>query len=190
MSRLHQTFDASQIDPSAALAVIPAGRYVGQIVDSEMRPTRNGLGQYLYLEMQILQGPCTGRKLFDRLNLVNSNRGTVEIAHRVLAAICHATGKLQLSDSVELHGIPMLLDVKVRPAKDGWGESNSIQYHPCKPVAQPAAGLAQPKSAPAGAPTEAPTPMVPTAPTVHTAPTMPTAPTAPVTSGLPWKRSS
>jgi len=32
MSRLHQTFDASQIDPSAALAVIPAGRYVGQIV--------------------------------------------------------------------------------------------------------------------------------------------------------------
>ena len=64
-----------------------------------MRPTKDGGGQYLWLELDVLEGPLAGRKLFDRLNLVNASAQTVEIAQRTLSAICHATGRLQVQDS-------------------------------------------------------------------------------------------
>ncbi len=81
-----------------------------------------------------------GRKLFDRLNLVNANAQTVEIAQRTLSAICHATGRLQVQDSEDLHLIPMLADVTVKPPKNGYGESNKLRYRPlergpCDPAA-------------------------------------------------------
>ena len=72
----------------------------------------------------------SGRKLFDRLNLVNASAQTVEIAQRTLSAICHATGRMQVQDSQELHLIPMIADVTIRPPKNGYGESNKVHYLP------------------------------------------------------------
>ena len=108
--------------------MLPAGKYVVQIVESEMRVTSNGMGQFLWLMLDVLEGPYTGRKVFDQLNLVNQNPTTVEIAQRALSAICHATGKLQVSDSEELHLIPMTIQVTVKPPKNGYGERNAIRY--------------------------------------------------------------
>jgi hypothetical protein len=78
--------------------------------------------------LDILDGEHKGRKIFDQLNLVNPNPTTVEIAQRTLSAICHATGKMQVSDSEELHLIPMTIQVTVKPPKNGYGESNGIRY--------------------------------------------------------------
>ena len=66
----------------------------------------------------MLDGPYKGRKLFDRLNLVNANPVTVEIAQRTLSAICHATGRMQVQDSEELHLIPFIADVQVLAAEE------------------------------------------------------------------------
>ncbi|MCB1372403.1 MAG: DUF669 domain-containing protein [Rhodobacteraceae bacterium] len=169
MAHLGATFDATTVDPAAGFELFPAGQYVAQIVSSEMRPTKDGGGQYLWLELDILEGPLQGRKLFDRLNLVNASAQTVEIAQRTLSAICHATGRLQVQDSQELHLIPMIADVKVKPPKNGYGESNKVHYLPLdRGVA------AQPRpAAPAGTP-----------------PSQPSRPAAP-TGGFanaPWKR--
>lgn len=109
-------FDATSVEPSAPAQVLPPGDYVAQIVNSEMRDTKTGNGQYLWLEFDIIDGDHTGRKLWDRLNLVNQNQQAVEIAQRALSALCHATGKLQVSDSEQLHYIPVTVTVKVRPA--------------------------------------------------------------------------
>lgn len=128
MARLDTAFDATGIDPAAAYDLLPAGTYRVQIVESEMRPTRNGMGRLLWLMLDILEGPYQGRKLFDQLNLVNPNPTTVEIAQRTLSAICHATGKLQVNDSEDLHLIPMTVQVGIKPPKNGYGESNSIRY--------------------------------------------------------------
>ena len=95
-----------------------------------MRVTRNGMGQFLWLMLDILDGEQKGRKIFDQLNLVNPNPTTVEIAQRTLSAICHATGKMHVSDSEELHLIPMTIQVKIKPPKNGYGESNAIAYLP------------------------------------------------------------
>jgi hypothetical protein len=71
MARLGETFDASTVEPNKPFEPLPPGRYVVQIVNSEMRPTKDGMGQYLWLELDVLEGAHAGRKLFDRLNLVN-----------------------------------------------------------------------------------------------------------------------
>ena len=157
MARFDTSFDATSVEPTTPYELLPAGKYRAQIVESEMRVTKNGMGQYLWLMLDIVEGPQQGRKVFDQLNLVNANPTTVEIAQRTLSAICHATGKLQVNDSEELHLIPMTIQVKVKPPKNGYGESNAIAYLPpdrgsaptraAKPAPDPAAAAAPPKMA-------------------------------------------
>ena len=157
MARFDSAFDATGIEPTTGYDVLPAGKYRAQIVESEMRVTRNGMGQFLWLMLDIIEGPYQGRKLFDQLNLVNSNPQTVEIAQRTLSAICHATGKLQVNDSVDLHLVPMTIQVGVKPPKDGYSEKNTIRYlvpekAPAAPAYQAAPAASQPPAAPAAAP--------------------------------------
>jgi hypothetical protein len=115
MASLGQTFDANSVSPAAAYTPIPAGKYAVQIVDSEMKGTSTG-GKMLVLQLEIADGEFTGRRLWDRLNLVNSNATAQEIAQRTLSAICHATGQMTVQDSEQLHFKPMIVTVKVRPA--------------------------------------------------------------------------
>ena len=158
MARFDTAFDATGIDPATAYEVLPAGKYRAQIVESEMRVTRNGMGQYLWLMLDILEGPHQGRKVFDQLNLVNPNPTTVEIAQRTLSAICHATGKLQVSDSEELHLIPMTIQAGVKPPKDGYGERNTIRYLVPDQAAQPARAAQSAAPSTAAAPSAPPRP--------------------------------
>lgn len=113
MAQLNATFDATGVAPAAPLELLPPGRYAAQIVNSEMRPTRAGNGQYLWLELDVLEGAHRGRKLWDQINLVNPNPQTVEIAQRTLSAICHALGQMQVSDSEALHFRPLQITVVV-----------------------------------------------------------------------------
>ncbi|OYQ31259.1 hypothetical protein CHU93_04685 [Sandarakinorhabdus cyanobacteriorum] len=158
MARFDTAFDATGIEPTTGYDVLPAGKYRAQIVESEMRVTRNGMGQFLWLMLDIIEGQYQGRKLFDQLNLVNSNPQTVEIAQRTLSAICHATGKLQVNDSVDLHLVPMTIQVGVKPPKDGYSEKNTIRYlvpertAPAAPAYQAAPTASQTPAAPAAAP--------------------------------------
>ena len=151
MASLGHTFDASTVDPTTPVEVLPPGSYRVQIVSSEMRVTKDGLGQYLFLELDVLEGPHAGRKLYDRLNLVNANPDAVEIAQRTLSALCRAAGKMQVSNSEQLHLIPIRVDVKVRPPKGQYGESNTIRYLVEAPPPAAAPPVAAPLR-PAGAP--------------------------------------
>lgn len=119
-------FDATQVEPDAGFEVYPAGWYNAAIDESEMKPTKDGAGQYLQLRLNILDGQYAGRKLFARLNLRNSNQQTVEIAMKQLSAIGHAVGVLHIQDSGQLHGLPMKVKVKVRAASGDYEASNDI----------------------------------------------------------------
>ncbi len=168
MASLGHMFDASTVQPNSVYEVLPPGRYLAQIVQSEMRPTKDGMGQYLFLEVEILEGQYQGRKLFDRLNLINQNPDTVQIAQRTLSSICRAVGKMQVSNTDQLHLIPLTVDVRVRPPKGMYGESNSLRYLPRSPA--PAAVAPAPVAAAAPA-------YRPAAPVVTAA-----------ANGLPWKK--
>jgi hypothetical protein len=160
MARLGETFNASTVEPNKPFEPLPPGRYVVQIVNSEMRATKDGMGQLLWLELDVLEGAYAGRKLFDRLNLINNNPTTVEIAQRTLSAICHATGLMQVDDSEQLHLIPLIADVKVQPPKNGYDAQNTLRYMPLEqqpaprsiaPAARPAVAPAAPGASPAPA---------------------------------------
>lgn len=147
-------FDATQVQPSEGrdFTPLPAGKYPAMITASDLKPTKAQTGHYLSLEFTVTEGEHQGRKVFTNLNLDNPNQQAVEIAQRDLSAICHAVGKLTVTDSAELHDIPLTINVKVRPAKGDYPASNDItKYEKAGVVAQTPA--AQPAAAaPAAAP--------------------------------------
>lgn len=117
-------FDATQVDPSTAYEPLPPGKYLVEITESEMKATKSGNGEMLQLEYTVIDGEFKNRKIWDRLCLRHSNPQTVEIAEANLSAICHATGVMQLSDSVQLHHSPFVISVKCK-VDESTGETHN-----------------------------------------------------------------
>lgn len=142
-------FDASQVPEQQEFTALPEGQYVVIATASEMKPTKNGQGQFLQFTFEVVDGPMKGRKLWARLNLVNANATAVDIAKRELGAICRAVNIIKPSDSAELHNKPMLVTVAVE-IDDRKRENNTIKKY--EPVGGGvAAGGFSPASAPAPA---------------------------------------
>jgi hypothetical protein len=109
--------------------------------------------------MEILDGEQQGRKIWDRLNIVNENAQAVEIAMRSLSALCHAAGKLQVSNSEELHFIHVIATVKVRAAREQYDASNEIRGYEAVvggPTIMQRSAPARSAPPPAAAPSTAP----------------------------------
>jgi hypothetical protein len=127
MANLGQTFNADQFEPLGSFEPIPAGDYVASIVSSEFKLTKDGTGRYHELKFEVLHGQHKGRNLWARLNLENKSPKAVEIAQRELGTICRAASRMHISDSTELHGVPMTIKVAISPGTDGYGPSNDIK---------------------------------------------------------------
>jgi hypothetical protein len=124
-------FDASNvaIPQENSFAPIPAGQYPVIVDSSEFRDTKAGDGRYLHLELSIVDGPSKGRKIFDNLNLENKNPTAVDIAQRQLASLVRACGKVKISDSAELHNIPVSATLAVRKGTNGYEDSNDVKSY-------------------------------------------------------------
>ena len=170
-------FDANTVEPNDSFDPLPNGDYLCIITASEMKPTKAGDGAYLELELQVLEGPYQSRKLWDRLNLNNSNETAVRIARGALSAICRAVGVPQPKDSCELHDLPLLVKVACKKRDDNDELSNVIKGYKRRD-----AGIA------------APPPPMPAPGSPSTIPfSAPAAPRsgaqAPSSGGAPWKRN-
>ena len=123
-------FDARSVAPdTGAQDPVPAGWYNVVMDESEMKPTASGDGQRLAVRFNVLDGPFAGRKLFEGLNLKNSNAVAQEIAFKQLSAIAHAVGVLLVQDSSQLHNIPLKVKVKIKPASGSYDAGNSISAY-------------------------------------------------------------
>lgn len=162
-------FDATNVAPAEDFSPIPVGEYPMHIVDSEVKPTRAGTGHYAELTFEVLDGQYKGRRVWVRLNLDNPNPKAVEIAQRELSAICHATGKLQINDTQELHYKPMLCRVDIEQ-REGYAPSNVVKSYKAL------------EGAAAGAVGNAPAPQQSTAPTAAATPASPSSP--------PWAKNA
>ena len=111
-------FNAADVEPSIGFDAIPAGKYQVIINESEMKPTKTGNGQYLWIEFEVTTGEYKGRKLWTRLNLENPNIDAVRMARADLSAICRAVNVLNPHDSVELHNLPLTVTVRCRKNQD------------------------------------------------------------------------
>lgn len=137
-------FDANNVEPVPSYEPIPAGQYLAQIVASEEKTSQKG-NKFLSLELEVLDGQYKGRKIWVNLNLDHPNPETVKFARAELAAICKAVGVLRPQDSVQLHGLPMLITVKCVNRKDNGELQNRIKAYAPKA----AAAQSQPQQAPA-----------------------------------------
>jgi hypothetical protein len=152
-------FNAAEVTPAQSFDPLPAGDYLVYIKDSDMKPTAAGNGYYLELTLEVLDGPHTGRLIWDRLNLDNPNQKAVEIAQRTLSAICHAVGVLNVSDSAELHDKPLVAKVVIEEPRGDYAARNQIKGYKASsagvsapaPAARPVASVPPPQAAAASA---------------------------------------
>ena len=136
-------FNASEVDPNVGFGPIPAGTYVAQVVDSDLKMNRAGTGQYIALQLEILDGEFKGRRVFSNLTVSHTNKTAERIGQAHLSALCRAVGVMQLTDTAQLHGRPIKITVRIRK-DEKYGESNEvIGFEPASAsVAQPTAAVA------------------------------------------------
>ena len=124
-------FNANDVEPNTTFEPIPAGKYMAAITASETKQTKTGNGSYLELTFSILEGDHKGRQLWSRLNLENPNATAVKIARGDLSAICRAVNVMQPRDSVDLHNLPLVINVKLKKRDDNSELTNDIKgYEP------------------------------------------------------------
>lgn len=117
--------------PADSYDPIPAGWYLGTIIDSEVKETKEGGNHYLQIKLRVdeVQHPDVGaRTVFDRLHLWhNTSEKAVEMAQRTMSSICKALGHTDVvTNSDVLHHRSLAFKVKIKPAKDGYEASNEI----------------------------------------------------------------
>lgn len=154
------TFNAEDVPPSEGFAVIPPGRQLAMVTNSDLRLTKAGDGSYIWVEYTIVEGEHENRKLWGNFTWENKSADAVKVGQRQFSALCHAVGVLQPQTTEQLHGIPLYIDVAVKKSEQ-YGDQNEVRgWHPvaqgaapvtAKPAtAKPAA--AQPASAKAPPP--------------------------------------
>jgi len=120
-------FNANEVEPTNDFDPIPAGKYVAVITASQMKENKNRTGSYLELTFQVIEGEYRNRLLWARLSIEHSNPTTAKIARGHLSAICKAVGVLTPRDSVELHNLPLVINVKVKKRTDNDDLTNDIK---------------------------------------------------------------
>jgi hypothetical protein len=112
---------------------IPKGEYHAIITKSEVKLTKKGDGQMANFEVQLLDDPYKGRKIFDAINFLNASSEQAEaIGKSRLASLAIACcfydseGDPQIVDTTLTHGIALNVKVGIQPAKDGYKEKNTI----------------------------------------------------------------
>lgn len=141
MAQLGNTYNVDDLGEMQDFSALPEDTYPMVIVKSEMKPNKANTGSYLLLEMDVTSGQYQGRKLFERLNLINPNETAVRIAQQTLGSLCIACGvKGQIADSQQLHNVPFLADVKLEEGseyqdpktgemKKGNPQNKIVKYH-------------------------------------------------------------
>jgi hypothetical protein len=127
MARLDQTFRTEDVPPDQ-YEPLPIGDYRAEIIASDIKPTKDGSGQYIQFEMKILEGDYAGRMAWDRINLWNQNETAARIAVQTMKKILDACGKGAVDDTEELHQIPFILKITMRQNKKTGEMQNAYSY--------------------------------------------------------------
>lgn len=129
MAEFPETFNPAEVpEDDRSFDPLPAGDYTMQVIESEIKPTKTG-GDQLVLTLEVLEGPYSNRRVWDRLNIRNQNADAQRIAQRGLADLCLAVGVTSLRNSDELHFKPFIGKVAIRQDKTGqYGPQNTVRY--------------------------------------------------------------
>lgn len=143
-------FDATEFAPTQSKSFEPLerGMYTGMVIDSTIKQTKAGTGEYIELVIQVVDGPQSGRRLWERLNVSNPNKTAEDIARSQLALLCQAVGVQKLTATEQLHDVPFVMEVDIDrkdPTRNRIMGYSPASNAPSAPVAAaPAAASATP----------------------------------------------
>lgn len=127
MAQLPGVFRPEETDENP-FAPIPDAWYEAELIKSEMKDTNDKTGKYLACNWKVMDGDHEGRFIFANLNLVNKSDTAVKIAQADLKKICMAVGhEGELEDSLDLHNIPIMIKVTIKPETAQWPAKNEIK---------------------------------------------------------------
>ena len=132
-------FNGANQEAMDDFSVVPASTYNAQVVKSDVVPTKKKDGTRMNLQFKIIDGEFKGRIIFAGYNIDNPNPDAVAISRKEVKSLCDAIGKPDgITDTNQLHNIPLQIKLKIVPAKDGYPEKNEISFY--EPYEGPAAG--------------------------------------------------
>lgn len=145
--------EGEELQSSYQDKVVPAGTYRVEVSETTKRDNSAGTGQWLRLDFTILEGPQSNEEFVDFFNLWHKNKEVERIAKEELSRLCRAVGiNGTLDDSEDLHGLQLLVDLKIEQGKDGKTRNRVKKYMPLPAEAVPAAAPAAPAAPANGAP--------------------------------------
>ena len=127
MASFGQIFDTDSLPKGDDYKPIPAGWYTASIKRADVKPTKDGTGQYVNFGFSI-QGPTnSGRMIFGIINIRNKNPEAERIGLQQMGDIILAVGLKRVQDTDELLGQSLEIKVSIDPAKDGYDERNNVK---------------------------------------------------------------
>lgn len=119
---------------------LPAGWYSATINKAELKPTKDGTGQYIAIRYDITGPTHQGRVVFGNVNIRNKSEKAEEIGRAQLGDIMRALGLKQVSDTDQLVGgsLQIKLDVKT---DEQYGTRNEVKGFKASGDSMPASAV-------------------------------------------------
>ena len=149
MAFLGQTFDANDLPQGngGTYDPLPPGWYTATITAAELKPTKDGSGQYIKVRYDITGPTHQGRVVFGNLNIKNASAKAEEIGRMALGSLMRAIGLASVTDTDQLIGGSLSIKLDVRPATDQYPAQNEVRGY--KAITGSAPTFAAPAASPA-----------------------------------------
>lgn len=149
MAFLGQTFDANELPQGNGgnYDPLPAGWYNANITSAELKPTKDGSGQYIKVRYDITGPSHQGRVVFGNLNIKNASAKAEEIGRQQLGEIMRAIGLAKVTDTDQLIGGSLSIKLDVRAATEQYAAQNEVKGF--KAITGSAPTFAAPAASPA-----------------------------------------
>lgn len=149
MAFLGQTFDANDLPQGNTYEPLPAGWYTANITAAELKPTKDGSGQYIKVRYDITGPTHQGRVVFGNLNIKNASAKAEEIGRQQLGDLMRAIGLARITDTDQLIGGVLSIKLDVRAATEQYPAQNEVKGF--KAITGSAPTFAAPAASPAAA---------------------------------------
>lgn len=106
--------------------VVPAGDYLLHAVESELKQTKSGDGEYLRFRFAVASGPYMGSSVWMNFNVNNPSAIAVQIAQRQLGEFSRAVGVPHWTNTQDLHNKIFKATVIVETGQGAFGDQNTI----------------------------------------------------------------
>ena len=163
MAQLNEVFEIASlpVGNGGSYDPLPAGWYDATISGAEVKPTKDGTGQYIKIKYQITGPTHSGRIVFGNINVRNASQKAEEIGRQQLGEIMRALNIPRLTDTDQLIGGMLGIKLDVRAATEQYAAQNEVRgfkagngmagmagdvptFAPAKPTPAPSKGAAPP----------------------------------------------